>query len=993
MESINVLDVLDELLQLPPDQRQARLESLDLPVEIMARLKSCLAHQRQEEDFLAVPPAVAREAMRLLDGQEPTCGLGADHSLLQAIAPEVRPQAEQPGTRVGRYKILQQIGEGGFGVVFMAEQEHPVRRTVALKILKAGMDTKQVIARFEAERQALAMMDHPNIARVIDAGSTDTGRPYFVMELVRGSPITEYCDKHQLPPRARLELFVQVCNAVQHAHGKGIIHRDLKPTNVLVTVADDGRAVPKIIDFGIAKATAAGQRLTDRTLFTEFRQLLGTPLYMSPEQAESDAMADVDTRSDVYALGVLLYELLTGTTPFAKERLASAAYEEVRRILREEEPPAPSTRLTTMGDALTAVATSRRTDPKGLGRLLKGDLDWIVMRALDKDRARRYETANSFARDIERYLADEQVEACPPSRMYRLRKYARRHRPLLFTSATIALVLVLATAVSVWQARRAVRERDVALAEKKRADEQQAIARAVSEFVTQDVLAKANPLTPNALKGTANRDLKVREALDLAAGRVSKRFARQPQLEIAIRTTLGDTYRGLAEHAKSEQQLDRALRLARETLGEQHPTTIDCMTRLGRIYRVTADFRRAEELLRQAFECARVVCGEQSVEAMDPLAELGILSHLQGDYARAESLLVQVLAVQRRDRGDEHFDTLDTTSSLASVYEKQSRYDKAEPLRLRALELHRKIYGEENPSTVSDMYNLAIVHLRRGRYAEAEALLAKVLKTRQKVLGDQHPQTLQALQHLGQTYFYQGHLDKAEHVFEQTFQGQRAILGDDHPDTVTAMNSLAMAYYRRGRYADAEPLFVRALRVSRSVEGPKHPDTLITSHNLASVYAEQRRYADAEALYREMLAVGQDFQTFHPDAYASAALRFAEVLERQGKLAEAANLARQCLALPEHNSASYRNAKARSLLGELLAQQGQFQDAERHLLAAYEQLTAARLPPWEVKHTDQTADRIVQMYAAWGKSEEAAAWRAKRPTTSPATRSSHLATQ
>ena len=369
------------------------------------------------------------------------------------ITKDSRPLTEGPGTVIGPYKLLEQIGEGGMGVVYMAEQTHPVRRKVALKIIKPGMDTKQVIARFEAERQALALMDHPNIARVLDAGTTESGRPYFVMELVRGIPITDYCDREQLSIPERLELFTLVCRAVQHAHQKGIIHRDLKPANILVTLVD-GAAVPKVIDFGIAKAM--GQQLTEKTLFTAFAQLIGTPLYMSPEQAEVSGL-DIDTRSDIYSLGVLLYELLTGTTPFDPETLRTAALDEVRRIIREEEPPTPSTRLSALGETLTTVSAHRKADPRRLGRAVRGDLDWIVMKALEKDRRRRYETANDFAADVMRYLTDQPVEACPPSAWYRFSKYVRCHRAALTTAALVGLALVAGTAVSLWQAIRATR--------------------------------------------------------------------------------------------------------------------------------------------------------------------------------------------------------------------------------------------------------------------------------------------------------------------------------------------------------------------------------------------------------------------------------------------------------------------------------------------------------------------------------------------------------
>jgi WD40 repeat protein/serine/threonine protein kinase len=372
------------------------------------------------------------------------------------------PLTERPGTVIGPYKLLEQIGEGGFGIVFMAEQQHPVRRKVALKVLKPGMDTRQVVARFEAERQALALMDHPNIAHVFDGGETASGRPYFVMELVRGIPITDFCDRNQLPVRERLELYVMVCQAVQHAHQRGIIHRDLKPSNVLVTL-HDGQPVVKVIDFGIAKAT--GQQLTEKTLFTNFAQMIGTPLYMSPEQAELSGL-DIDTRSDIYSLGVLLYELLTGTTPVDQERLRTVAYEEIRRIIREEEPAKPSTRISTLGEAATAVSAKRKSDPRRLAQLCRGELDWIVMKALEKDRNRRYESASALAADVQRYLNDETVQACPPSPWYRLRKFVRRNRRAVVMAGFLFALLVIAVTVlaaSYVQVQEALQEKTQAL--------------------------------------------------------------------------------------------------------------------------------------------------------------------------------------------------------------------------------------------------------------------------------------------------------------------------------------------------------------------------------------------------------------------------------------------------------------------------------------------------------------------------------------------------
>ncbi|HLN26280.1 MAG TPA: tetratricopeptide repeat protein [Gemmataceae bacterium] len=393
--------------------------------------------------------------------------MGSFHEVPRSssVATVDEPISEGPGTMIGPYKLVEEIGEGGFGIVFMAEQQQPVRRKVALKVLKPGMDTRQVIARFEAERQALALMDHPNIAHVLEAGETGSGRPYFAMELVRGVPITDYCDQNRLTTRERLELFVHVCQAVQHAHHKGIIHRDIKPSNVMVTL-HDGVPVVKVIDFGIAKAL--GQHLTDKTLVTGFAQMVGTPMYMSPEQAQLSGL-DIDTRSDIYSLGVLLYELLTGVTPFDKERLRAVGYDEMRRVIREEEPPRPSTRLSTLGQAAATVSAQRQSDPKRLSLLLRGELDWIVMKALDKDRRRRYETANELARDVERYLHDEPVLACPPSASYRFRKFARRHKAGLQIAAAAALVLLLAVVGVSWTlsdraTRQAETERTVSAA-------------------------------------------------------------------------------------------------------------------------------------------------------------------------------------------------------------------------------------------------------------------------------------------------------------------------------------------------------------------------------------------------------------------------------------------------------------------------------------------------------------------------------------------------
>jgi serine/threonine protein kinase len=614
------------------------------------------------------------------------------------------PQAV--GGRIGPYKLLQQLGEGGMGTVYLAEQEQPVQRRVALKVVKAGMDTRQVLARFEQERQALALMDHPNIAKVLDAGSTEGGRPYFVMELVKGIPITRYCDRERLTPWDRLALFIPVCKAVQHAHQKGIIHRDLKPSNVLIALYD-GVPVPKVIDFGVAKATA--QKLTEGTVFTEVGQMVGTLEYMAPEQAELNNL-DIDTRADIYSLGVILYELLTGSPPFTAKQLRAATYTDMFRILREVEPPKPSTKLSSSKE-LATIAAHRKLEPRRLTRLVHGDLDWVVMKCLEKDRGRRYETANALARDLERYLHDEPVEAGPPSAGYRLRKLAHKYRTPLRVAGVFVLLLVLAAAVSIGQAVRATRERDRAERENARAQENFQLARAaVDQYFTK---VSESP----SMKALGLENL--RKDLLLQAKEFYERFLSQQPDEPGLQTELGKGYarlgdilQTLGETAAAEANYGKAVAIF-EALHRQEPDKplsqhglAESQRNLGALFRQTSRPEQAQLFLEQAVASAKNLAEgyENDADYQHALAlaynELGILWHDTNRFERAQEAHLQAIAIEEKlirpqlAESAKYWDTLATSSGLlGTAYRRGGRHDKARAALERAVEICEKLAG------------------------------------------------------------------------------------------------------------------------------------------------------------------------------------------------------------------------------------------------------------------------------------------------------------
>ncbi len=697
--------------------------------------------------------------------------------------------------QIGPYHLLRQIGEGGMGEVFEAEQLEPIRRKVALKIVKRGMDTQEFVARFESERQALALMDHPCIAKVFDAGASARGRPYFVMEYVEGIPITDYCDARRLNFRQRLELFIQVCEGVQHAHQKAIIHRDIKPTNVLVTEVD-GRPVPKIIDFGVAKAM--DQSLTDLTVQTNLGQLVGTPAYMSPEQADLDGRG-IDTRTDVYALGVLLYELLVSERPFSKQEFENLGFQEVLRKIREDEPPRPSARVTAMATSLDVAARDRGCEPSTLRKRLRGDLDWITMKALEKDRTRRYDTANGLALDIQRHLHDQPVLAGPPSKTYLVRKFVKRHRTGVVAGAFVALAVLLGIAGTTIGLIRAVRAERTATLEASAATQ-------VSAFLV-DLFEVSDPDRSRGSTITA------REILDAGAARIETELADQPQTQARLMDTIGKVYRNLGLYEDAGPLLQTALDLRRRELGGDDP----------------------------------------SVSAS--LIELADLDILLARYDEAETRLREAMALMERRPGEDQLELARSVSELASVYRRQGRYDASRPLYERARDIRIAVLGPDHPEVADSWNGLAILAWNEGDYVAAEALYKQALAIWERAYGENHADVAKGLNNLGLLYHQLERLDEAGVSYRRAIAIYENVLGPEHPRLGTAINNLALLYQLQGRNDEAAALYERALAIREKAVGGDHPDVAQTLNNLANLYRDQARYDRAEPLYRRALAI------------------------------------------------------------------------------------------------------------------------------------------
>jgi eukaryotic-like serine/threonine-protein kinase len=695
--------------------------------------------------------------------------------------------------QIGPYKIRGVLGEGGMGVVYLAEQHSPVRRRVALKVLKLGMDSKQVVARFESERQALAVMDHPNISKVLDSGVTDDGRPYFVMELVHGTPITDYADTHRLTTEERLRLFIHVCLAVQHAHQKGVIHRDLKPSNVLVSVQDAALAV-KVIDFGIAKAI--GMDLTDRTLVTRAGQILGTPEYMSPEQAEMSGL-DVDTRTDIYSLGVMLYELIVGVLPF--DLTAKPDYV-ISYTLREQDVPRPSTRLTSMGEGVSAIASYRRTTPEALRRELRGDLDWIILKCMNKDRTHRYETANGLAVDIQRHLDDEPVRARPPSTRDRMGKFVRRNRAGV-VAASVAIIAVLAGSAAATAGF--VQARD----EQRRAEREAETAQRVSDLLV-DLFRVSDPGEARGSTITA------REVLDRGRERIPTELADQPVVQARMLRNMGSVYGNLGLYDDASQLMEQALAVAERTPDIRSPELALTLGNLGVIYRIQGRTTEAEGMLRRAVDLYR-----RGGAATDSTA-----------FAFA-------------------------VRSLANVYLVMGRFSDAQELLREALAIQERLHGPDDPAVGQTLGTIGGLLLNERRAAEAEPYLRRAFAITEREYGPTHSYTAEELINIGAMHYMLDRLDEAEEAYNRAFPILESALGPNHPHVAAVLNNLGEIHWRRGNYDHAEAQLLQALELKQRVLGPDHSSVATTLKVLANVYRDQGRYDEAEPLYNRSIAV------------------------------------------------------------------------------------------------------------------------------------------
>jgi eukaryotic-like serine/threonine-protein kinase len=744
--------------------------------------------------------------------------------------------------RIGPYLLVRKLGEGGMGAVWLAEQQEPVRRMVALKLIRAGMDSESVIRRFSSERQALALMRHPAIARVYDAGSTPDGRPYFVMEHVDGVPITDYCDAHRLTIPQRLELFVTVCEGIQHAHQKAILHRDLKPSNVLVE-EQDGKPAVKIIDFGLAKEI--GSSLTQ----TMASEVVGTPRYMSPEQLDFGPDG-VDTRTDVYSLGVMLYELLTGTTPHSESR----AFDELLSNIRLGDVSPPSSRFAITTEASSAAAAQCGATPEAVRKQLAGDLDWITVKALATDREQRYSSASEFAADILRHLRDEPVQARRPSAAYRMAKFARRNRlSVLLGGLAATLVVGLAVTMTV-QAIRIAKERD-------RANHEAETTRSIAQFLTR-MFAVSNP---NEARGNS---VTAREILDNASQQIESNLKQSPEVRGQLMYTMGDTYLGLGLPKKAKTLLENAIALQSQALGKENPATLRSMTRLGYTLGILGDYADAEKLLRSTLETERRTLGNDNVDVLSTAGFLADVLSVLGRKAETEKLVLETIQAQSRIFGPEGGQTLRSERVLSKTLFDERKYQEAEQQMRDTLAVHRRVFGAEYPGTLYEANLFGMTLNSLGRYAEAEKLQRETLEIQKRVLGPAHPNTMATLGNLALAVQGQGRRSEAIALYRDALASQIKMFGPDHLSTLNVENDLAIALDQDHQFAEAAALFRSVIEKRRRTLPPGHPLVIDGICSLGTTLAYLGQHAEAERMFQDAVREAQRSEGSAPLAEA-----------------------------------------------------------------------------------------------------------------------------
>jgi non-specific serine/threonine protein kinase/serine/threonine-protein kinase len=859
--------LLHEAMQLTPDQRARFLDDTCPPSD------PCRA---EVESLLAADAAAGSNFL-------PSAGTSTE-------APHPGGDGElAPGDLFEqRFQLLEKLGEGGMGQVWLAQQIAPVRRQVALKLIRAGMYDTSVVQRFRSERQSIAMMDHPAIAKVFEAGATPQGQPFFIMEYVPGLPITKYCDQHRLAIPARLELFIQACEGVQHAHQKAIIHRDLKPANILV-VEVDGKPVPRIIDFGLAKAAVPADR--DDNDFTLLGQFVGTPGYMSPEQA-NPGVADIDTRTDVYSLGIVLYVLLTGYQPFDIKQGKRPPLDVMLRLLREEEPPAPSVKIGLDRDSWVSAAEARAAEPRQLAQQLRGDLDWITLKALERDRARRYGTPSDLAADLRRHLNDEPVIARPASTGYRLRKYTRRHRVGVGIAAGLIVLLGAFSALQALELRRTTQERDRANRERDRA------AR-ITDFMT-GMFKVADPSEARGNSVTA------REILDKASKEIGTGLQQDAEVQSQMLQVMATTYLNLGIYSRAHELAKRALDSRQRLYGLQNPDTLASMTQLGWILDRQGQNADAETLERQALERERQVVGSESPLTLETEDHLVVIELDEGHFDEAKKLARQVTRIAARTLGPENGLTLQATNHLALALGRQAHYAEAENLYRTLFDVDQRVLGLDHPQTLAAMTSLAWIVASQHRTMEAEQRYREVLAAQQRILGPEHQFTVLTMANLAALLTDAGRLPEAEKLQRQVLAIRLRTLGAEHPDTLNSKLNLSDTLLREDHIPEADMLQRETLAVQLRVLGPADPDTLISQSNLAGILVREHRFEEAEKLASDTLdAQSNKLGPGHPDTvdtlrilgkamayrdrYAEASTLFRNTIDRLGSGADQGN--------------------------------------------------------------------------------------------------------